>query len=127
MVDSVHSAATGFSLRYSLSGSGVCMSVAGVISPYVLSGLAAGTAFDVQLQSVNAAGTSAWSATTTLGTATAAPNAPGAASGPRAPGSALIATWATPATDNTQTTPPSDLTCKWSPLRGRHLDGRDRR
>jgi Fibronectin type III domain len=114
VVDSAHSAATGFSLRYSLSGSGVWTTVAGVISPYVLSGLAAGTAFDVQLQSVNAAGPSAWSATTTLGTATAAPNAPSAASLAEGTGSALIATWATPATDSTHNAA-IGFNLQWSP------------
>ena len=100
-VDGTHSAATGFNLRSSPSGAGTWTTVAGVTSPYSLSGLAAGAAIDVQLQSSNAAGTSAWSATSTLTTATAAPNAPGAASLAQGTGSDLTVTWTAPAVDST--------------------------
>src|SRR5208282_2051414 len=79
-VDSTHGAATGFNLRSSPSGAATWTTVSGVTSPYILSGLAAGAAIDVQLQSSNATGLSAWSATSTLTTAATAPNTPGAVS-----------------------------------------------
>src|SRR6185437_14083307 len=69
-VDSAHDAATGFNLRFSLSGAGVWMTVAGVTSPYALADLTAGAAYDVELQSANAAGTSLWSPASTHTTAT---------------------------------------------------------
>ena len=50
-VDSTHGAATGFNLRSSLSGTAAWTIVSGVTSPYDLSGLEAGVAVDVQLQS----------------------------------------------------------------------------
>ena len=106
-IDSTHNAATGYNLRSSPSGAGSWTVKPGVTSPYDLSGLAAGAAIDVQLQSVNAAGTSAWSATSTLSTSTAptfAPNAP-AISGvaPPADGtiSKLSVTWTAPTVDGT--------------------------
>jgi hypothetical protein len=74
--------------------------VAGVSSPYSLSGLASGTAFDVQLQSLNVAGASGWSPTSTLATATAAPNVPSATLA-QGTGSDLTVTWPEPATDLT--------------------------
>ena len=106
-IDSTHNAATGFNLRSSPSGAGTWTTVSGVTSPYTLSGLAAGAAIDVQLQSANAAGTSAWSATSTLTTATAgsyAPNAPAIAGvAPPADGTntKLTITWTAPAIDST--------------------------
>jgi hypothetical protein len=104
-VNSTHSAATAFNLRSSPSGAGAWTTVAGVTSPYSLTGLAAGVAIDVELQSSNAAGVSAWSATSTLTTASAgpyAPNAPAIASvAPPPDGTTgkLVATWAPPAAD----------------------------
>ena len=68
-VDSTHGAATSFNLQSSPSGVYAWTMVANVTSPHVLSGLPAGTAIDVQVQSANASGTSPWSATTTLTTA----------------------------------------------------------
>jgi hypothetical protein len=100
-VDSSHSAATGFNLRSSPSGAGTWTTVPGVTSPYSLSGLAAGAAIDVQIQSTNTAGASGWSATTTLTAAAAAPNAPSAASLAQGTGSNLTVTWAAPAVDAT--------------------------
>jgi hypothetical protein len=100
-IDSTHNAATGFNLRSSPSGAGAWTIVSGVTSPYNLSGLAAGVAIDVQLQSSNATGTSAWSATSTLITATAAPNTPGAASLAQGTGGTLIVTWTAPTSDGT--------------------------
>jgi len=100
-VDSTHNAATGFNLRSSPSGAGTWTIVSGVTSPYNLSGLAGGAAIDVQLQSSNATGTSAWSATNTLTTATAAPNTPGAASLAQGPSNTLVVTWTAPAVDST--------------------------
>src|ERR1700722_15338852 len=54
-VDTTHSAATGFNLQFSLSGANTWTVVSNVASPYTLAGLAAGTAFDVQVESLNAA------------------------------------------------------------------------
>jgi titin len=100
-VDSTHNAATAFNLRSGAAGTGAWTTVANATSPYTLSGLAAGAAFDVQIQSSNIAGTSAWSATSTLITATAAPNTPGPVSLAQGAGGTLIATWAAPAVDTT--------------------------
>ena len=99
--DSTHGAATGFNLQSSPSGAATWTTVSGVTSPYVLSGLAADAAIDVQLQSSNAAGTSAWSATSTLTTAIAAPNAPGLVSLAQGGGSDLTVIWTAPAIDST--------------------------
>jgi hypothetical protein len=99
--DSSHNAATGFNLRSSPSGAGTWTTVSNVVSPYVLSGLAAGAAIDVQIESTNAAGASAWSATSTLTTATGGPNAPGVPSLAQGAGSNLTVTWTAPATDST--------------------------
>ena len=106
-IDSTHDAATGFNLRSSPSGAGTWTVVTGVTSPYDLSGLAAGAAIDVQIQATNAAGAGAWSATSTLTTASAgpyAPNAPAIASvAPPADGTntKLTVTWTAPAVDGT--------------------------
>jgi Fibronectin type III domain len=100
-VDSSHDAATGFNLLYSPSGAGNWNLVAGVTSPYLLSGLMAGEAVDVQLQSSNAAGTGAWSAISTLATGTAGPNTPTAVSLAQGAGSDLTVTWSAPAIDST--------------------------
>jgi hypothetical protein len=106
-IDSTHNAATAFSLRSSPSGAATWTVVPGVTSPYDLSGLAAGTAIDVQIQGSNAAGISAWSATSTLTTAASgpyAPNAPAVTSVvPPADGTntKLTVIWTTPAVDGT--------------------------
>jgi hypothetical protein len=100
-VDSTHSAATGFNLQSSPSGANAWTAVSGITSPYYLSVGAAGSAIDVQLQSTNAAGTSAWSPTSTLTTAAGTPNAPAAPSLAQGAGSNLIVTWTSPAIDNT--------------------------
>ncbi len=105
--DSTHATATGYNLRFSRAGIGSWATVSQASSPYDLSGLAAGTAFDVQVQSTNAAGVSTWSATSTLTTASAgpyAPNAPaiaGVAPPPDGTASKLTVTWTAPATDGT--------------------------
>lgn len=100
------SAATSFNLQFSPSGAGTWTTIAGVTSPYILSGLAGDAAYDVQVQGANAAGTSEWSATSTLTTAAAAatvyaPNAAAAPSLAQGAGSALVVTWSAPATDAT--------------------------
>ena len=101
-IDGTHGAATGFNLRSSPSGANAWTTVSAVVSPYDLSGLAAGAAVDVQIESSNAVGTSAWSATSMLITAGPfAPNALGAASLAQGSGSDLIVTWTAPATDGT--------------------------
>jgi hypothetical protein len=99
-IDSTHNAATGFNLWSSPAGAATWTTVAGVTSPYNLSGLAAGAAIDVQIQSSNAAGVSAWSATSTLTTAAGAPNTPSVVLAPGT-GSALTVTWTAPAIDST--------------------------
>jgi hypothetical protein len=94
-------------VQSSPSGAGTWTIVSGVSSPYNLVGLAAGAAIDVQIQSSNAAGTSAWSATSTLTTAAAGPLAPNAPAvtgvTPPADGttSKLTVTWTAPAIDGT--------------------------
>ena len=103
-VDGTHDAATAIALRSSPAGAGTWTTVPSVTSPYNLSGLAAGAAIDVQLQSSNAAGASAWSTTSTLTTASAgphAPNAPSAVSLVQGTGSDLTVTWTAPAVDGT--------------------------
>jgi Fibronectin type III domain len=106
-VDSTHSAATGFSLRSSLSGADAWTTVSGVTSPYDLSGLTAGAAIDVELQSSNATGMSTWSAVSTLTTAAAGPHAPnaptinGVAAPPDGTNSKLTVNWTAPAIDST--------------------------
>ena len=106
-IDSTHNAATGFNLRSSPAGASTWTTVAGVTSPYTLSGLAAGAAIDVQLQSANVTGTSAWSTTSTLTTTSAGPYAPnvpaitGAAPPPDGTATRLTVTWTAPATDST--------------------------
>ncbi len=100
-VDGTHAAATGFNLQFSLSGAGAWTTVSGVASPYSLAGLAVGTSYDVQLQSTNAAGVSAWSAISTPVTVTAAPNAPGSVSLANGNGSDLVVAWTAPAIDAT--------------------------
>lgn len=106
-VDSTHSAANSFALRSSPSGVGTWTTVSSVVSPYDLSGLTAGAAFDVQVQAANVAGASAWSATSTLTTATAGPYPPNAPAivgvAPPSDGSTskLTITWTAPAVDGT--------------------------
>jgi hypothetical protein len=107
-VDGAHSAATGFNLRFSPSGANTWTVVSNVASPCPLVGLTAGAAYDVQVQSANAAGVSGWSATSTLSTAAApsgssVPNAPSINSvAPPADGtnSVLTVIWTPPAADS---------------------------
>jgi hypothetical protein len=102
--DSSHGAATGFNLQFSASGANTWAVVTGVNSPYTLSGLADGAAYDVQVQSTNAAGTSAWSATSTLTTSATGPYTPNAPAAPvlaQASGGGLTVTWTAPATGGT--------------------------
>ena len=68
--DGAHDAATGYDVRYSLSGAGSWTTQTGVTSGVVLTGLTAGTAYDVQARATNASTTSpsAWSATVTATT-----------------------------------------------------------
>jgi hypothetical protein len=104
--DSTHGAATGFNLRFRTSGADSWSTVSSVTSPFELSELPGGTAVDVQVQSVNSAGASAWSATSTLttGAGLAAPNAPTfTALAPPPDGTAgrLMASWTAPVTDST--------------------------
>jgi hypothetical protein len=106
-VDSTHSAATAYNLRSSPSGANTWTVVSGVTSPDTLSGLAAGAAIDVEVQSSNSSGMSAWSATSTLATASGgvdSPNAPAIASAappPNGTTTELTVTWTAPATDST--------------------------
>ena len=113
-VDGTHGAATGFNLQYALSGSGVWATVSGVASPYALLGLAVGTAYDVQVQSVNATGASAWSSTVTLATGPGAPNVPSAPSLAQDSGSGLNVTWAVPPTDAAHSAATA-YNLQWSP------------
>ena len=74
--DATHSVATSYNVRSSPSGAGTWTTVLNVTSPYTLSGLTAGMAYDVEVESANAAGTSAWSVTSTLTTAAVTPYIP---------------------------------------------------
>ena len=112
--DRTHDAATGFNLQSSPSGAATWTIVLGVTSPYVLSGLAADAAIDVQIQSTNAAGASAWSATSTLTTAMAAPNPPGTVSLAQGGGSDLTVIWTTPSIDSTHS-PATGSNLRFSP------------
>lgn len=100
-VDGTHGLATAFNLQYSPSGANNWTVITGVTTPYRLSNIAAGAAFDIQLQSVNAAGTSAWSTTSTASTAAAPPNAPAAPSLAQGAGTDLLVTWVAPPVDST--------------------------
>jgi hypothetical protein len=102
--DATHGAPTSYNLRSSPSGAGAWTIVLGVTSPFALTGLTAGAAYDVEVQAVNPAGTTAWSVISTLTTAAATtylPNAPAAASLAQGTGSNLTVTWTAPATDGT--------------------------
>jgi hypothetical protein len=102
--DGTHSAATSYNLRSSPTGANTWTTVSGVTSPDTLTGLTAGAVYDVQVQSANAAGTSAWSATSTLAAGVNAPNAPAIASvtpTPNGTTTQLTITWTAPATDGT--------------------------
>jgi hypothetical protein len=103
-VDRTHGPATSYNVCSSPSGAGTWTTVAGVTSPYTLSGLAANSAYDVEVQACNPAGTTAWSAISTLTTAagTLAPNAPSITSvvaPPDGTATKLAVTWTAPATD----------------------------
>ena len=104
-VDGSHSAATSFSLRSSPSGAGAWTVVGNVRSPYDLAGLNVGAAYDVQVQAANSAGSSAWSSSSTLATASAGinpPNTPAIAGiAPPTDGTTtkLIVSWSAPAVD----------------------------
>lgn len=69
-IDSMHDAATGYNLQYSVHGAGSWTLLRGVASPYTITGLSAGTAYDVEVQGTNASTTSpgAWSSATTAST-----------------------------------------------------------
>ena len=120
-IDSTHSAATGYNLRSSPSGTGTWTPMQAVTSPYTLTGLKAGAAFDIQLQASNVAGTSAWSIISTLATAAAAPNTPSPATLTQGSGSNLTATWTAPATDSTTAPRPATICASAhpAPARGR--------
>jgi hypothetical protein len=110
--DSTHSAATGFNLQFSPTGANAWTVVSNVASPHALAGLAAGTAFDVQVQSLNAAGASDWSGTSTLSTASAAsvPYAPSISSvapPPDGTNTVLTVAWTAPTTDSSHPAPVS--------------------
>ncbi len=106
-VDATHNAATAIALQSSPSGAGTWTVVANVTSPYDLSGLTPGAAFDVQLQASNATGTSPWSATSTLTTASTGPYAPNApaitsvAPPPDGTNTKLTVAWTPPLVDGT--------------------------
>ena len=62
--------ATGYNLRYSVHAANSWTTVSGVTSPYSITGLTAGTSYDVQVQATNASPSSpgSWSASTTAST-----------------------------------------------------------
>lgn len=70
VTDSTHDAATGYDLQYSVSGVGSWTAVTGGTSPATITGLSAGTSYDVQVRAKNGSSSSpsAWSGSTTAGT-----------------------------------------------------------
>jgi hypothetical protein len=106
-IDGTHGPASTYNLRSSPSGAGVWTVVAGVTSPYTLTGLAAGAAIDIQVQAANAVGASGWSVTSTLTTTAAGPYAPNApaigsvAPPPDGTTSKLVVSWSAPSVDST--------------------------
>jgi hypothetical protein len=68
--DSSHDAATGYNLQYSVHAANSWTAVSSVSSGAVITGLTAGTSYDVQVQGTNASTSSpgAWSASTTAST-----------------------------------------------------------
>jgi hypothetical protein len=116
-VDSTHDAATGANLQFSPSGANTWTTVYGVTSPYLLSGLAAGASVDVQLQSTNGAGASAWSNIATLGTLAAAPGVPVSVSLAQGTGTNLTVSWTAPAADGTHNAA-SSFNLRFSPSGG---------
>ena len=72
-VDAHHGPATSYNLRHSPTGADTWTILSNVRSPLVLSGLPAGTEVRVQVQAVNASGTSPWSPPGTLAVAPATP------------------------------------------------------
>jgi len=62
--------ATGYNLRYSVHAANSWTTASGVTSPYSITGLTAGTSYDVQVQATNASPSSpgSWSASTTTST-----------------------------------------------------------
>lgn len=63
---------TGHDLRHSADGGSTWTTVSGVSAPAALSGLAAGTAYQVQVRAINAVGAGAWSASGAATTETGA-------------------------------------------------------
>lgn len=103
-VDATHSVAASFNLQVSPSGAGAWILITGVTCPYDLTNLTAATAYDIQVQGVNAGGVGPWSASATLTTATLSPNAPSITSvAPPPDGTAanLAVSWSAPETDAT--------------------------
>jgi len=104
-VDGTHSAATSFSLRFSPMAAGAWTVVSNIRSPYDLTGLTAGAAYDVQVQAANSAGSSDWSVSSTLATASAGPYPPNtpaiAGIAPPVDGTVtkLTVTWSAPTVD----------------------------
>jgi hypothetical protein len=106
-IDGKHDVATGFNLRFGPAGAGTWTTVACVTSPYTLAALTDFTAYDVELQSTNIAGTSVWSVSSTLTTASSGPHAPnapvitGVAPPPDGTTGRLAVTWIAPVIDGT--------------------------
>ena len=104
-IDASHGLATGFSLRYSPAGTATWTIVPNVASPWTLTGLPPGTAFDVEVFASNPNGGSGWSAPASLATAPAGPFAPNAPEIARVspPGDGttgkLAVSWTAPASD----------------------------
>jgi Fibronectin type III domain len=68
--DATHDAANGYNVRYSVHGAGSWTIMTGVTSPCTITGLSAGTSYDVEVQGTNASTTSpgAWSGIITAST-----------------------------------------------------------
>ena len=69
-IDGTHDAATGYNLRYSVHSAGSWTTVSSVSSGAAITGLSAGTSYDVEVEGTNGSTTSpsSWSAATTAST-----------------------------------------------------------
>ncbi len=99
--------ATSYNLAFSPAGTATWTTVPGATSPFNITGLTAGSAYDVRVESINATGPGPWSATATLATAIPGPFAPNVPSivsvAPVADGTVtkLAVAWTAPSADST--------------------------
>jgi hypothetical protein len=88
-----------YTLQYRVTGAGSWTPVTGITTTgATLSGLTAGTQYDVQVAALNAGGTSAFTATTTATTVVASPGLPTGLAAGTATGTTQPLSWTAPAT-----------------------------